>query len=141
MALLALLIGVVLIVAAIRDTHTVLFSSLTQDLPPFMVWGAAVFAVGAIGWIPGLSPVSRGLLALVLVVIVLRNYESIIEGLSQPLARPGETVGGDVGSMFPNLGTGANTGSGDVLGGDVGNMLGNILGGLPSSNANPWILH
>lgn len=110
-----------------------------------MVWGAAVFAVGAIGWIPGLSPVSRGLLALVLVVIVLQNYQNIIEGLSQPLQRPGETVGGDVGSMFPGI-----EGIGEGIGSDVGSLFGNLgsimgsgnfAGGFPDANSNPWILH
>lgn len=82
MTLVALFIGIVLIVAAIRGTQGVLFSALGQDVPGFVVWGAALFAVGAIGYVPGLKPVSRGLLALVIIVIVLRNYASILAGFS-----------------------------------------------------------
>lgn len=80
MAFLALLIAVVFIVAAIRDTHLKLLSAIGQDVPGFAVWGAAIFGLAVIGFIPGLRPVSRGLLALVIVVIVLTNYKQIIGG-------------------------------------------------------------
>lgn len=82
MAFLALLIAVVLIVAAIRNTHTDLLSALGQDVPGFVVWGAAIFGVAVIGFIPGLKPVSRGLLALIVVVIVLTNYQQILAGFT-----------------------------------------------------------
>lgn len=80
MAFLALLIAVVLIVSAIRNTHGDLLGALGQDVPGFVVWGAAIFGVAAIGFIPGLKPVSRGLLALIFVVLVLTNYRQIIGG-------------------------------------------------------------
>lgn len=80
MAFLALLIGVVLIVAALRNTHSTLFAALGHDVPGFVIWGAAIFGVAVIGFIPGLKPVSRGLLALVVVVIVLTNYKQILAG-------------------------------------------------------------
>lgn len=82
MAALILLIGVVLVVAAIRDTHGTLFSALGTDVPAFTVWAAAVVAIVALGFVPGLKTVSRGLLALVLVVLILNNYRQIIAGLS-----------------------------------------------------------
>ncbi len=80
MAFLALVIGVVLIVSAIRNTHSDLLGALGQDVPGFVVWGAAIFGVAVIGFIPGLKPVSRALLALVVVVIVLTNYKQILAG-------------------------------------------------------------
>lgn len=80
MAFLALLIAVVLIVSAIRNTHGELLSALGQDVPGFAVWGAAIFGLAMIGFVPGLKPVSRGLLTLVVVVIVLTNYRQIIGG-------------------------------------------------------------
>lgn len=82
MAFLALLIAVVLIVSAIRNTHSQLLGALLQDVPGFAVWGAAIFGVAVIGFIPGLKPVSRGLLALVLVVIILTNYQNILAGFT-----------------------------------------------------------
>lgn len=82
MAALILIIGLVLVVAAIRDTHGSLFAALGTDVPAFTVWAAAIFAIVAIGFVPGLKTVSRGLLALVLVVLVLNNYRQIIAGFS-----------------------------------------------------------
>jgi hypothetical protein len=79
-AFLALLIGSVFIVAAIRDTHGQLFAALREDVPAFAIWGAAILGVAAIGYIPGLKPVSRGLLALVVVVLILNNYRQVLGG-------------------------------------------------------------
>jgi len=112
MAFLALLIAVVLIVAAIRNTHGDLLSALGQDVPGFVVWGAAIFGVAVIGFIPGLKPVSRGLLALVVVVIVLTNYKNILAGFSQawqnaPTQASGSSAsnsGGDFLSGLESLG-------------------------------------
>jgi hypothetical protein len=80
--LVALMIGIVLVVAAIRNSQAALFSALATDVPQFVVWAAALLALGMIGFIPGLKPISRGLLALVIIVIVLNNYKGIIAGFS-----------------------------------------------------------
>lgn len=88
MILVALLIGIILIVAAVRNSQGALFDALYQDVPGFVVWGAALFAIGAIGFIPDLKPVSRGLLILVIVVIVLHNYQKIIQGFQNLWQNP-----------------------------------------------------
>lgn len=80
MAFLALLIGAVLIVVAIRNSHGQLLAALRQDVPGYVVWAAAIFGLALIGFVPGLKPVSRALLALVVVVIVLTNYREILAG-------------------------------------------------------------
>ena len=80
MGLIALFIGIILIVSAVRNSQGALFGALEQDVPKFVVWGAAIIAVGAIGVIPGLKPVSRWLLALVIVVIVVNNYQKLVKG-------------------------------------------------------------
>lgn len=82
MILVALFIGAILVVAAIRNTYGSLFSALSVDVPAFVVWAAAILAIGALGFLPGMKPVSRGLLALILVVIVLRNYQAILKGFT-----------------------------------------------------------
>lgn len=106
MILVSLLIGAILIVAAIRDSQGELFAALKQDVPAFVVWAAAIVALGAIGWVPGLKPISRGLLGLVILVIVLRNYKQIIAGLeavAQPPAAsaPVSTGGSGLGAASP----------------------------------------
>lgn len=100
MILALLIIAVVMIVAAFRNTQGALFSALYQDVPDFVVWAAAIFAVGAIGFVPGLKPVSRGILALLLLSIVLSNYKQIIAGFNNawqhpPAAGPGVTPPAD----------------------------------------------
>jgi hypothetical protein len=79
-----LLIGIaaVLLVTAFRNTFGALFSALGQDAGPYLKWAAALVLVAAVGWIPGLKPVSRALLALVLVVLVLGNYKALFSQLA-----------------------------------------------------------
>lgn len=80
MGLIALIIGIVLIVAAVRNSQGALFTALELDVPRFVVWAAAIIAVGAIGAIPGLKPASRYLLALVVIVIIVNNYQKLTKG-------------------------------------------------------------
>lgn len=80
MPLVLLLIAALLIVSALRDTQGDLFASLKEDVPAFGVWAAALIALGVIGFIPGMKPVSRGLLALFIVVLVVNNAEPIMKG-------------------------------------------------------------
>jgi hypothetical protein len=107
MILIALLIGAVFLVAAIRNSQAALFQALGQDVPAFIVWGAAIFAVGALGFVPGIGikPVARGLVALVLIVIILSNYSAILAGFDALAASKASTAGGQ-----PNAQGGAQTG-------------------------------
>ena len=59
-----------------------MFSALAKDGPGFVVWAAAIVAVGAIGFVPALKPFSRALLVLIVLVIVLNNYQAILNGFS-----------------------------------------------------------
>lgn len=76
-----LLIGLVLVVAAVRNSQADLFKELAADVPAFGVWAAAIIAIGAIGFVPGLKPISKGLLFLVILVILVNNYKNIESGL------------------------------------------------------------
>lgn len=88
MILVVLIIGTIILVSALRGTYGALFSDLGQDVPKFIVWGAAILALGALGFIPGLRPISRGLMALVLIVIVMQNYANILAGFSAVAKAP-----------------------------------------------------
>lgn len=92
MILVALMIGIILVVAAIRNSQASLFSALSTDVPQFVVWAAALLAIGMLGFIPGLKPISRGLLALIIVVIALRNYQGIISGFQAAAKTKSGTV-------------------------------------------------
>lgn len=87
-----ILIGALLIVAGVRGTYRDLFNALGQDVPAFGLWAAAIVAVGAIGFVPGLKPVSRGLLALVITVIVINNYPKILQGFNEAWQNAPEAV-------------------------------------------------
>lgn len=83
MIIVLVLIAAILIIAALRDTQGDLFAALKEDVPAFGVWSAALIALGMIGFIPGLKPVSRGLLALVVVVLFVNNYKAIVSGFEK----------------------------------------------------------
>lgn len=83
MIIFLVLIAVVLIVAAIRDTQGDLFAAIRDDVTAFGVWAAAIIAIGLLGFIPGLKPVSRALLGLVIVVLFVNNYQAIVSGFSR----------------------------------------------------------
>lgn len=116
MILVALLIGVVLIVAAIRNSQDALFKAIATDVPEFVVWAAAIVALGVIGFIPGLKPVSRGLLALVIIVIVLNNYKNILSGFTNAW-------------KSPPAASGATASTSEGTAGLMGQALGSVLSG------------
>jgi hypothetical protein len=95
-----LLIGAVLIIAAIRGTYADLGKQLTTDFTgsgsgSFLVWIAAIGAVGALGYSPVLRTPARMLLALVILAMVLTNgRRGLFSRLQQavaatPAAQPG----------------------------------------------------
>jgi hypothetical protein len=89
MTLALLAIGAILLVAAIRNSQGALFSALGKDAPGFAIWAAAILALGAIGFVPGLKPVSRGLLALVILVVLLKNGAAILQDFQSVWQSPG----------------------------------------------------
>lgn len=88
MGIVALFIGIILITSAVRNSQGALFTALGTDVPKFVVWGAAILAVGAIGIVPGLKPASRWLLALVIVVLVVNNYQKLVKGFQDAWQNP-----------------------------------------------------
>ena len=74
------LFGIILIVAGVRGRITSgnpsLVSLIKDDFTgtnPFWKWMLAIFLIGAVGYIPDMRPVSRGFMALVIVVFLLDN--------------------------------------------------------------------
>lgn len=112
MAFFVLFIGAILIVAAVRNSQGDLFTAIKTDAPDFAIWAAAIVALGVIGFVPGLKPISRGLLALVILVLILRNYQNIIAGFNnawqgaqkqstETAPSNSTTSGGSVGGLTP----------------------------------------
>lgn len=73
MALGLIFLGIVLIAVGWRGTFGHFFGLFASDVPGFLVWGAALLAIGAIGYVPELAALSNGLLVLVFLVIFISN--------------------------------------------------------------------
>lgn len=136
MPFLLILIGAVLFVSALQNTQTQLASALEQDIPGFTKWALAVVLIGALGWIPGFRTISRWLLALVLIVIVVKNYQGVISGLTNVVpqqATAAPTPAAQYASLVGAGGSGASTalaalGIGGGSGGNIDQLDGSGLG-------------
>jgi hypothetical protein len=152
MIIVILAVGLILIAAAIRNTQGQLFAALGSDLPAYVIWAAAIVAVGALGFVPGLKGPSRVLLALVIVVIILNNYQAILAGfaaVSAPRAAAGGPTGaatiappGAAPAVSPTTGTGGvNTLVGAsptaiALGSQAGSALHSAIAGIDLSGVD-----
>lgn len=76
MAFALLIIGIFLLVSAVKGTQGDLFNLIQVDFQGqgnFVYWFVAILAIGALGYIPKLKPISVGLLTLVIAVLVLKK--------------------------------------------------------------------
>jgi hypothetical protein len=107
MPLVLIAAAAVLILAAYNNTHGTLAAALGQDVPGFAPWALAIGATGAVGFIPGMQTVSRGLTSLLFLVIVLRNWPAISTGITDlqhiPAAGPA-TAATDPATQFATTG-------------------------------------
>lgn len=92
MPLILALIGAALVLVALRNTQSQLATALEQDVPGYLKWVAAIAAIGALGYIKPLEVPSRWLLALVLMVIVLTNYQQIFQSFQSLGTAPTPTT-------------------------------------------------
>ncbi len=104
-------IGLIIIVAAVRNTLGALTTQLASDLTGgsgsaqqvanstglapltglvnqggFLVWFGAILAIGLLGYIPKLELISRGLLGLVLLTLFLKSGTGFFSQLQQQLS-------------------------------------------------------
>lgn len=127
MLLVVIIAGVILIVAAIRNTQQTLFGDLGQDVPAFVVWGAAILAVGVIGYIRPLKTASDALLVLIVTVLILNNYENLLKGFQQ-IAQPNAGV-------TPTASTSEGASAGTAAGNAAGNLAGSLINSATGSGA------
>jgi len=69
-------VGVLLLVAAYRNTQSELFALVKNDLvgsPSYLTWILVIGAIGAVGYIRPLKPISTAFLVLVIIVLFLSN--------------------------------------------------------------------
>lgn len=129
-----LIIGLALIASALQNTQNELAALLRRDLlgsQGFILWIAAVGALGAIGYIPGLERTSRNLILLLIVVVVLRNggvwanAQAALQGASQqgPAPSPVSPADQTASTSNANSSSGSGSGGGGILG-DIGAVAG-----------------
>ncbi len=73
-----LILGLLLVASALKNTQHELATRLQVDLlgkQGFIAWGAAILAIGGLGYIPGLRTPSHYLLGLLAVVAVAVNHD------------------------------------------------------------------
>jgi hypothetical protein len=104
----ALLIGAILIVVAFNNSFGQLASELETDIPGYFKWAAAIAAILALGYIPGLKTPSRYLLGLVALVVVLTNWSQIQSGLTSFASSGGTASGTGAGAANPSAAYVAN---------------------------------
>lgn len=71
-----LIIGIVLIVAGVRNSQDQLFSLVKGDFSGdanFFYWFISIMIIGAVGYIPRLKPISNAFLVLVILVLFLKR--------------------------------------------------------------------
>jgi hypothetical protein len=128
MPLLFLVIGTILLVVAIRGNYAAFFSQLSGDLPGFMVWGAAIIGIGMLGYVPKFQKPANLLLALVFIVLIIKNngaYANFLAALKQaPPAQGGVPAYTTPVGPVPIQITGAST--------SAGSLAGKLIGGSDS---------
>lgn len=144
MAIPLFFIAAILFIAAYRGQLGYLASNLEQDLKGFMAWMVAIIAIGAIGLIPKMRPVSNALFFLVFLVLILANskkgqpgiFQNIINGSAfKPVSPPaGVTTMGETSTpppASPGVSTSgsatADKGGTPVAGGGSTGIMNNII--------------
>lgn len=146
-------LGLLLIVTTFRGTVFDLGRLILGDFtgqPNFFYWIAALFVIGALGYVDELRGPSRMMLALVLIVLILSNkgfFAKFVEQLKAGSAQPpppinvqaaatagggiaGGAAGPGLGGLGGTLGGVAGTAVGGPAGGAIGSTLGGVFGGL-----------
>ena len=114
MPFLFLIVGIGLIVTAVRGTHKDALALLADEMSgaqSFLVWAMAIFILGGVGYVPVVRPVARGLLGLVLLVIFLKDGGGFFSKFAAQIKAP-ECPGANGGAGAPSsVGTPASPGA------------------------------
>jgi hypothetical protein len=88
------LIGLALVITSAQDTYVQLGKQLKADFTgknSFLVWALAFMMVGVIGYVEKLRPISTAFMALILMVLLLRNgnfFQQLSKGFSTAPKKP-----------------------------------------------------
>jgi hypothetical protein len=132
-----LVLGTLLIASGLKGTEHKLGQQIANDMlgtDGFIGWIAAFGAIGALGYIPKLEQPSRYLIALLVVVIVLRNggvFQQAMTAIQTAAASGGSaSVPAQPTALDSTGSSGGSSGGSNALGG-FGQAVG-ILGSIAS---------
>lgn len=96
------IIGLLMIVSGVRDTHREFGAQLKSDLTGdnnFLQYAGAIFAVGALGYINSLRGISTAFMTLILIALILSNrgvfarfQEAVNQGPEAPVTATGDAI-------------------------------------------------
>lgn len=123
------IIGILLLVAGVRNQQDTFFRLVKGDFTGpnnFIFWMVSIFAIGALGYIPKLKPLSTGFLALVIVVLFLRRGTGFFSQLNTALGNTTTTT------LNPNVTNTQSPNSNQPVGNTFGQYLQTLqpLGGI-----------
>lgn len=140
MPFLLAVIGAALVISAVRGTQGTLGTQLASDVPAFLPWAAAIVITGMLGYIPKFQKPANLLLALVLVVIFLRQGSGFVSKFGQAFAaapaQPAANTGvpDTSGSLPVTLTIAGGSGNSGLLGGVISAVTGGgSSGGITSA--------
>jgi hypothetical protein len=119
-----ILVGVVMVVAGVRNTFSQLTSLLAGDFTGqdnFLYWFLSIMIVGSIGYIPKLKPFSNIMLLLLLVVLFLHKggffaqFQQALSTTAQP-SQSGQAQQGSSGTQGLQSSIGSLIGSVGTIG-------------------------
>lgn len=82
-----LIVGIVLVVAAVRNTQSQLYGLVKGDFTGpnnYLYWLVSILIIGAVGYVPTLKPISRMFLVLLIVVLFL-SHGGVLQQLNAQL--------------------------------------------------------
>jgi hypothetical protein len=137
-------VGLILMATALKNTQHELGDQLSIDLlgsDGFLAWAGAILALGFIGYLPGLRTTSRYLLALVAVVVVLRNGGLFANAQAAFLAASASGPAPSIPAASSSSGGSGAAGSGGSGGGgsNVAGAVGSIAGAAIGSAILPGV--
>jgi len=84
-----IILGVVFLTVAVRNTQDELFRLVKGDFTGpnnYAYWVLAILIIGAVGYIPRLKPISTAFLILVVLVLILKKGTGFFDSFNQQLA-------------------------------------------------------
>lgn len=115
MPVVAIFLGLMLVASAVRGTEHQLAAQLGKDFSGtgFLSWGAAISITAAVGGVPGLKTLSEWSLALIIIVMVLRNgglFQQLANVIEHPPAASSAVPLSSYGSSGSSSGASASSG-------------------------------